>query len=334
MGTPAPRAAGLSLKRLERISFAVGILLLGWLLYRIGLSTLVRNFSALGWGFLVVLALHGLPVFLNSLAWQRVLPAGRRVRLRDLAPMQVAGDAVNAVNPLGVVGGELMRASLLSRILPAPEAVASVGLVAMAQFVSQILFVLSGMPVALAWITDPKLRRGLLLLCALLAMLLALVLLLAWSQSALEWIGRRLGRIPWLKARWVSVPERWKSLEAELVSVLRKRPGPFGAAVAASFLDWQVGVLEALLILHFLHQPVGWAQAYAIEVLSVTIEGVLFFVPAKMGAQEGGKVLIFLAMGLDPGKGLALGLTRRLVQLFWAGVGLAILGRSQRRTAA
>lgn len=308
--------------------------MLGWLLYRIGLATLIRNLSELGWGFLVVLALHGLPVLLNTLAWQRMLPADRPVRLRDLAPMLVAGDAVNAVNPLGVVGGELMRASLLSRILPAPMAVASVGLVAMAQFVSQILFVLSGMPVALMWIQDAQLRRGLLILCALLAILLALVLLLAWSQSALEWIGRRLGRIPWLKARWASQPERWKSLEAELVGVLRKRPGAFAASVGASFLDWQVGVLEALLILHFVHQPVGWAQAYAIEVLSVTIEGVLFFVPAKVGAQEGGKVLIFLAMGLDPAKGLALGFTRRLCQLAWAGVGLAILGRFQRRVAA
>jgi hypothetical protein len=308
--------------------------LLGWLLYRIGLATLIRNLSDLGWGFLVVLALHGLPVLLNTLAWQRMLPGDSPVRLRDLAPMLVAGDAVNAVNPLGVVGGELMRASLLSRMLPAPIAVASVGLVAMAQFVSQILFVLSGMPVALMWIRDAQLRRGLLVLCVLLAILLALVLLLAWSQSALEWIGRRLGRIPWLKARWASQPERWKSLEAELVGVLRKRPGAFAASVGASFLDWQVGVLEALLILHFVHQPVGWAQAYAIEVLSVTIEGVLFFVPAKVGAQEGGKVLIFLAMGLDPAKGLALGFTRRLCQLAWAGVGLVILGRSQRRIAA
>lgn len=303
-------------------------------MYRIGFATVVQNLSELRWGFLVVLAMHGLPVLLNTFAWQRVLPPDRRVRLRDLAPMLVAGDSVNAVNPLGVVGGELMRASLLSRILPAPAAVASVAMVATAQFVSQILFVLSGMPVALAWIRDAQLRRGLLLLCALLAILLAFVLLLAGSQSALEWTGRLFGRIPWLRARWASLPERWRSLEAETVSVFRKRPGSFAAAVGASFLDWQVGVLEALLILHFLHQPVGWAQAYGIEVLSVTIEGVLFFVPAKVGAQEGGKVLIFLAMGLDPAKGLALGFTRRLCQLVWAGFGLAILGGSQRRNSA
>ena len=250
--------------------------------------------------------------------------------LRDLALMGMAGDAVNAVNPLGLVGGELIRMSLLSRLVSGPTAAASVALLSTAQFFSQALFVLSGMPVALSWVQDADLRRGLVLLCAFIAIFVALVILLAASQSALEWVGRGLGRIPWLRRRWAAIPERWKSLETELVGVLRKRPGFFAFSVAVTFLDWQVGVLEALLILRFLEVPVTWSQVYGIEVLSVTIEGILFFIPARIGAQEGGKVLIFIAMGLDPAKGFTLGFARRLVQLVWAAVGLAILGRYQR----
>ena len=56
------------------------------------------------------------------------------------------------------------------------------------------------------------------------------------------------------------------------------------------------------------------------------------------GALLGISLNTFLYRGV-PGllfsfKGLALGFTRRLCQLAWAGVGLVILGRSQRRIAA
>jgi uncharacterized protein (TIRG00374 family) len=319
------------LKRIERIGFAAGVLLLAWLLYRIGPAALLANLSEVGWGFLVVLALHGLTVLFNSLAWQRVLPAGHRVPLPLLARMQIAGDAVNAVNPLGVVGGELMRVRLLSRVLPVSAATASVGLVATAQFVSQILFVLSGTPLTLHWITDPGIRRGLLVLCLLLLLLFGLLLWLALSESAFAAIRRRLGGIQWLRKRWAAIPERWKKTEHDTLEVLRERPRAFVTAVGITFLDWQLGVIEALVILRFLRQPVGFPQCYAIELLSVVIEGVLFFVPAKIGTQEGGKVLIFLAMGLDPAKGLTLGVIRRLCGLFWAGVGLGLLGAFARK---
>jgi uncharacterized protein (TIRG00374 family) len=328
------------LKRIERIGFAAGVLLLAWLLYRIGPAALLSNLSEVGWGFLVVLALHVPTVLFNSLAWQRVLPAGHHVRLSALAQMQVAGDAVNAVNPLGVIGGELMRVRLLSRVLPVSAATASVGLVATAQFVSQILFVLSGTPLTLHWIPDAGIRRGLLILCVLLLLLFGLVLWVLLSESVFEAIRNRLRafvfggdpRAPrqWLRARWAAVPERWKKTEADTLGVLRERPRAFVTAVAITFLDWQLGVIEALVILRFLRQPVGFPQCYAIELLSVVIEGVLFFVPAKIGTQEGGKVLIFLAMGLDAAKGLTLGVIRRLCGLFWAVVGLALLGRFSR----
>jgi hypothetical protein len=61
-------------------------------------------------------------------------------------------------------------------------------------------------------------------------------------------------------------------------------------------------------------------------VLAVLIEGAFFFVPARVGVQEGGLYTIFFALGLDPAKGFSLGLVRRLRELVWGLVGLIILG--------
>jgi hypothetical protein len=54
----------------------------------------------------------------------------------------------------------------------------------MAQFVAQVLFVLSGLPAALTQISDTRLRFGLMILSAVLLSLLCAVLFLAWSRAA------------------------------------------------------------------------------------------------------------------------------------------------------
>jgi hypothetical protein len=58
----------------------------------------------------------------------------------------------------------------------------------------------------------------------------------------------------------------------------------------------------------------------------VLIDGILFFVPAKVGTQEGGKVVLFAALGLSPARGLTVGVVRRIRELAYAGLGLAALG--------
>jgi hypothetical protein len=49
-------------------------------------------------------------------------------------------------------------------------------------------------------------------------------------------------------------------------------------------------------------------------------------VPAKAGTQEGGKVLLFAARGLNPARGLTVGIVRRIRELTYAGLGLMALG--------
>ena len=49
----------------------------------------------------------------------------------------------------------------------------------------------------------------------------------------------------------------------------------------------------------------------------------LFFVPAKVGTQE---VIVFAALGLNPARGLTVGIVRRTRQLTYAGLGLIALG--------
>ena len=314
---------------IERVALAAGIALLVWLAWSLGPAALWAQISEISWGFLVVLGLYGLGLVVNAVGIRMTLPPERRdVPLPFLAGTLLAGEAVNALMPTAAVGGEVVRIGVLSRRVPTEVAVSSAGQAAMSQFLAQALFVLCGAPLALATLPDRGLRVGLRALCGALVLAVALLSYLAWSRDGLGRLRRLFERMAWFRARWTA-ESRWRLFAVEILGALRGRPWDFLAAVGTSMLSWLLGVVEVFLIMAFLKTPVGWTTALVIETLSVAIEGVLFFVPAKLGTQEGGKYVIFLALGLPPVKGVALGLIRRLQGLAWAIVGLSILGALQ-----
>ena len=162
--------------RLERLALAAGVGLFLWLLHRIGLAVVWSSLMRLGWGFAAILMLESVVVLLATLAWRQTLPKDRPVPFPSLLAMRVAGDGVNALAPAAVVGGELVRAGLLSRFVRRAEAIGSVGLAALTQFLSQILFVGVGAMVIRGNGLEPRLRVlgvGLLGIFCLMAALLA-----------------------------------------------------------------------------------------------------------------------------------------------------------------
>ncbi len=318
------------MRRFERVSFVLGLLLLCWFVFHLGPEQVARGLADLGWGFAFIFVLQAVPLGFLTVAWQLVVPPGPQLPLTTLARILVAGEAVNAVSPVAVVGGELMRASLLSARIPAQSAVPSVALAAMTQFCAQLIFVLAGLPFALTVVHEASVRHGLFALETIFAVLLGGLLLISLTPAAQRWVERTADRWRWLRTTTSRFSLAWRITVPGVIRAIRERPGRFGLSVLASLLAWLMGAVETFFIPQFSGYP-SLGRAVGNEVLAVTIEGVLFFVPAKVGVQEGGKVLIFLAAGLNPAKGLAFGLARRIRELAWAAVGLGFLAHFQHR---
>jgi hypothetical protein len=123
------------------------------------------------------------------------------------------------------------------------------------------------------------------------------------------------------------LPASWAAPGRDLDAVL-SRLGPWraSASLGCFVLGWAVGAAEIYLILYWVGAAVDWPTAVALETGSVLIDGMLFFVPAKIGTQEGGKVVLFAALGLSPTRGLTVGVVRRIRELTYAGLGLLALG--------
>lgn len=318
--------------RLQRLAFVAGLGLFLWLLQRIGIGVIGRNLARIGWGFAAVLALEGLVVFFVTLGWFWTLPPPRRVPPGSLLAMRLAGDGVNALLPAAVVGGEALRAALLSRFLPAAVALGSVGLAAMAQFLAQVIFVGLGATVAPAGDLQPRLRvLGLALLAFFLAFVAMLRRISRAGDDAPGRLGRVLDRLSRVFVKTAPGESFLQDLRRSTFSAVRERPGDLALSVLCFFCGWLVSVFEVGLILRLLGNPVRAGTALSIAVLLVLVEGVLFFVPARVGVQEGGLYAIFLALGLPPASGFALGIVRRLRELVWGLVGLAMLGLYRHR---
>jgi glycosyltransferase 2 family protein len=301
----------------------LGLGLLGATLWQIGVDTLVQDLRVLGWGMAVVLLIESLNVLLNTWGWALAFPTGERTvsGLRLLA-VRLAGDGVNYLTPSGTVGGEFLRIRLLDGAVPVGVRWASVGVAKLAQAVAQAVFVLLGLALVLPHLTHVS--HGVAWLAAGGAAFLV-SLGLAWLLqrglwATVEGLAGRLGLGHRLPAGWAG-PGR--ELDAAVTRLGHRR---LAGSLACFVAGWAVGAAEVYAILAWLGGPVDWATALAVETGSVVIDGILFFVPAKVGTQEGGKVLLFAALGMSPARGLTVGVVRRIRELTYAGLGLAALG--------
>jgi len=317
--------------KLRRIALAAGLVLLGWLAHRIGLATIAARLGRVGWGFVLVLGLEGISLVISTLAWRATLPPGARIPFRSLFAMRVAGDAVNSLAPAAVVGGEILRARLLSAFVPAGQAIASVSVAALAQFLAQVLYVAGGSFAVPSRLLAPGIRW------AGAGALLLLALAVVWAAFGRETTRSSPSETP-SPLRLLSgvgrAREHFQSLDGRVSEALRSGRGGLSASVALFLAGWALTGLEVALILALLGSPVPPRTAFSISVVMVFVEGVFFFVPARVGVTEGGLYAAFRLFGLDPATGFSLAIVRRARELVWGLAGLAILAVRRAPSAA
>lgn len=309
----------------ERGFLLAGLGLFAFLVHEVGLLEVLDDLGTIGFGFVPIIAQEFLAYLCNALGWRFSFPAGGcPVPFARLLAARIAGDAINNVTPTATIGGEFIRARMVRQWVTSASAWASVTVARIAQSIAQVGFVAIGLVLILPDTPLPEpVRIG---LWSGLPLLSAGILTAYLIQRRAGFVRVAAG----LRRKGLPVPRGVDHRLARLDSELRRfhaRPWRFLASVFWFLLGWALGVVEIFLILWFLGLPASWTLAFKIEVFSVLIDGLFFFVPLKAGTQEGGKWLIFSVLGLDPAAGVSLGIARRVRELAWAGVGLTILSR-------
>ena len=302
------------------IGAAVGAVLFAYAVRQAGPSEIIDGIHRVGWGALAVLAIGGVRFALRAQAWRLCAPASSPLTFRRAFAAFLAGDAVGSVTPLGLLASEPTKVLLTRHHLATREAVSSLALENLVYAVSVLAMAALGAIVLLRTAVLPAGLRTV-VVAALAAAAIGLATLLVILRYG---AGGSLPRAAWRT--------RLSSLRQELTQV------PVATLATIFGLDalyHGLAVLEVFLTLTLLipeHGPtIG--QSIVFEALNRILTVVFKFVPFRIGVDEAFTGALAPLLSIATTAGVTLAIVRKLRNLFWAGLGLVVLGKFSSQTA-
>jgi hypothetical protein len=304
--------------RAARLALVLGGIALFALLVRsVGLADLARPLAD-GRALAGAVVLELLVDACHTLGWRAALGGTAPLGFWRLYWVRQAGTAVNQLTPTATLGGELVKAMLVRPWIATPDALASLVIAKVSFAVAQALLVLLGLAALIGGVPSAP-GTAVIALGALATLAAVLACLAVQRRGIFTALGRAARRHGWSAA----LATRAAALDARLAAAER---GAFVRSVAWHGAGQLVGVVQLLWILWCLGIPVGAGTALAIEALAVAFDSAMFFVPGRIGVQEGGRVLVFTMLGFSAAIGLAVALVVRAGQLATVALGVAAFG--------
>ena len=300
--------------------FVAGAILLVVLVHRVGTEPIVTTLRTLAWWqFLLICLPYAVIVAVDTLGWRFAFTRDRASFWR-LYGARLAGEALNLVTALGSVGGEAVKAWLVRRDVEYAESVPSIVVAKTTIVIAQAIFLLIG--IVLAWtvldVQGPVVRGMLWLL------VIEVVAVVGFFAAQISGLVGRGGRL----LAWTGVTpdaSAAEKLDASLRHYYRHEWRRFAASTGIHTLGWQLGGLEAALMLALQGVTTSEPTASVIEAIGSGVRFASFMVPASLGAFEGANAAAFGALGFGAAAGLAFSFVRRARQAVWIVVGLIVL---------
>jgi uncharacterized protein (TIRG00374 family) len=315
---------------LTRWFLAGGMLLFLILLWRIGPGAIGQLLLKAGWALPLVFVPYALVIACEALGWRFSFPSIQSLRFKDLVRLTVATKAVQLLTPSITQSGEFMKVHLLRMIgVKVDIGAASVIVAKTTITIAELLFIGLGLTFALASMTvEPIMAMSVALGIA--AMGVGVVGVLIWQRIGLFrpliWASRRIEAL-------ATFVDRYEELLCSTEKIVRDHLDErrrFGLSCLWFLLGWAAGVVEVWALLSILGISYEVSPALLIQVWSVIVTRLTTFIPANLGAQEAGIVMVFSFLGLSPESAMAFAVLRRMRQMGWIAGGLGILAKMSR----
>lgn len=262
--------------------------------------------------WLVALAvLHFGFIYLSTLAWRSML-AGQGVHrpVPELFRMRWIGDAISALTPFGIADGEAWRAYIQAKETPVEGTLAAA--VVLVELTARLLSLLLFIVVGLILLAVTGKEHAWVISGAATGVLTLVLVAYVYGQKHgwIDRLAREIGKR--------SKSRRWRELALDTKEVDRRLDplyeahGPFRRTTAWHFAAWVFSALEMMFTLWVLGTPVGFIDGVIFEAIGQAARNVGFFLPAALGAQEGGYFLGAEAIGKSASVGLAVAIIKRL----------------------
>jgi len=315
---------------------ALGLVVLGLLIWHIGPGNIYEAAARLGPAALLVILIPSIVMYaIEAYGWKITLGvAGRAVPFWRLLAIRTAGEVVNMTTPTAYLGGEPLKAYLLKQYkVPMAEGGASVVIAKTTMTIAEVFYILVGIALGF-WIlgvgssAGQSVAAGLVSVGLLVCSIAGFVFIQRRGLFASILAGvRKLGlRIKFLEAQ----EEHLRSIDQTILNFYSHHQKAFYASIVVYFFGWMAEALEVFVIIYYLGGPTNLLSTISIGALAVFIKGGTFFIPGSLGAQDGGNLLLLKAFGYSDITGITFALLRRFRELVWIGIGLlclAMLGK-------
>lgn len=301
---------------------AAGLALLVWQVRLVGLDRIGDGFRAVGWkGFVAILLLSLFRFTARSLAWTTLLT--RPVPLPSATAATISGDALGNLSFLSLLVSEPAKALYVTRHVPAAQAFAALTAENFFYSVSVAAVILGGTITLLATFVLPDAFRSVVWLSlVVMGGVLAMAVWLAHKRPAVTVWAR------WtFRGRFTLLLDRVQALETQTYDALSASPSRLGRVLACEVAFHLASITEAWLTLTMLQGSATLLNAFLLDTVNRLINVVFRAVPMRVGVDEVTTSGFAEMLGVGSAFGLTLALVRKARMLFWAVIGLALLGR-------
>ncbi len=317
----------------------VGLLTIVFIVWHIGLGRIYDVAAQLGPVALLVMLIPSVIMYVaEAYGWKVTLgPSAKDLPFWRVLAIKTAGEVVNMTTPAGYLGGEPLKAYLLTKHnVPPVEGFASVVIAKTTKTIAEVLFILLGV-VLTFWTLGDDASSGQKVLAAWLSVGLLLfgtaafvfVQRLGLFTGVLEFL-RKIGlKIRYLEAR----EEQLRSVDRTILEFYRHNRPAVYSSTGLFFLGWMAEAVEVYIFIWYLGGPAMALSAISIAALSVFIKGTTFFIPGSLGAQDVGNLFLLKDFGYSEVAGITFALLRRFRELVWIGIGLLCLAVLRGRAA-
>jgi putative membrane protein len=302
------------------LAWLVGLGLIAGLIGVHDFDQVVAALSLAGWSMTLIGIVCIGVLLADTLGWRALLQPSERPSLGAMLVRRWIGGSINGLLPVAQVGGDIVRAHLLSRAgVAGPLAGASVVVDVTVGLATQFAFVLLGLVLLLAaqggtpWL----LRLG----AGLGTLALAVLGFVLLQQRGLFLPLARLVERATRGRGWLDLTGSAASLDREVLARYRDRVR-LSICAGWRLLGWLCGSAEIWLIFWLLDHPIGVAEAVVLESLGQAVRSLGFVLPGGLGAQESAIMAGGMMVGISPDLALAVALIKRARDLAYGVSGL------------
>lgn len=301
------------------LAFAGAALFTALLIHQ-GVGPVLNAFATGEWGILGVVVYHLVPLFLDTLAWWVLFPKPDRLPLLQLFWMRWIGESISALVPSAAVGGDIVRARLAAihgASLPIAAGTVLVD-ITLGIFI-QAAFTLLGL-VLLVAATGKNSFVGPTLIGIVIALFAFAGFYFVQRLGIFRFIARIISRLAG-SSDWHSLVQGGDALDKTVHSLYARRSAVL-ACSAWTMASLILGSGEIWLALWFLDLPDSFLNAIILQSMVLTIRSAAFAVPAGLGVQESGYLLVGSLLGIPGDGAFALSLVWRAREI---GLGIPAL---------